>query len=290
MASITDLKSELTIAQSELDVATTAETSSQAQMHIEAPFTNAVAGIFRLLLVVPQLHTRYGFFNKCVSCFHETIAQHVADEGVIPLPVFLPEFVRKIYARVTPCLLEADRRSFLFILALILGVADDEELQASAVDADTKEEDDKKRKDVKVVALPSSRDYVDAFDPEKRSTTLERAIGSSRVADDVLGMIIHPVPSYVSNALDAFFRPAVLDAHHRKEILFNTVFREKAQDAAGVDIRQPWLDVLHYHIIPKDTDTLVRHRQDWGAWRDLRASAPQMLPGSYGDNVRPLLR
>jgi hypothetical protein len=103
-------------------------------------------------------------------------------------------------------------------------------------------------------------------------------------------MIIHPVPSYVSNALDAFFRPAVLDAHHRKEILFNTVFREKAQDAAGVDIRQPWLDVLHYHIIPKDTDTLVRHRQDWGAWRDLRASAPQMLPGSYGDNVRPLLR
>lgn len=49
--------------------------------------------------------------------------------------------------------------------------------------------------------------------------------------------------------------------------------------------RSPWYDVLGEHF-----DTLVRHRQEWNAWRDLKNMAPMALPFDYHEKLKPLQR
>jgi hypothetical protein len=301
VASITTLKSDLAEAQVDHDAAVQIDRSARALMRAEAPYASAVVGVMRLLLALPLLHPRYeSLYTECAAAFRSTVAALALAStplGAGPLLEVLPVFIRAVHAEVTPRLLEADRRAFLFVLSLLVGASDDADARAlattaatvttttttaaggggggggsggggsSAIGVITPRSIGGLGASTIAATSTSSASTAGAGSHRQaraahyantgkrvtsavsqhvtaggdisggvktlrdRTTALERAIGSASVAEELLRMLLDPVPSFVSEALDAFFRPAVLDAHHRKEILFNTVFRHHGSSA-----------------------------------------------------------
>ena len=175
-----------------------------------APYSKTAAIIFQMVLLLPRLNDRYLCFDLCLQCYRETVMseQSVASTNADYGPV-LKGFVRQIYQRVAPRLLEMDRQVFLFMLGVAIGLYQNEE--------------------------------------EKVEGGTKRFKSDRSPFDSIAEFLSVPVPSLYTDALDSWFKQATLSAEQqqRKANSFELNLGKRFPAVLEDGTRTPWHEICH---------------------------------------------
>ena len=175
-----------------------------------APYSKTAAIIFQMVLLLPRLNDRYLCFDLCLQSYRDTVLseQSVASINVDYGPV-LKGFIRQIYQRVAPRLLEMDRQVFLFMLGVALGLYQNEE--------------------------------------EKVEGGTKRFKSDRSTFESIAEFLSMPVPSLYTDALDSFFKQATLSAEQqqRKANSFELNLGKRFPAMLEGGTRPPWHEICH---------------------------------------------
>jgi dynein heavy chain len=175
-----------------------------------APYSKTAAIIFQMVLLLPRLNGRYLCFDLCLQCYRETVLseQSVASTNADYGPV-LKGFVRQIYQRVAPRLLEMDRQVFLFMLGVAIGLYQNEE--------------------------------------EKVEGGTKRFKSDRSTFESIAEFLSVPVPSLYTDALDSWFKQATLSAEQqqRKANSFELNLGKRFPALLEGGTHTPWHEICH---------------------------------------------